>query len=132
MTAEDYAYLAGTVFRGVKRDYSNATANCGYVIPYINAGGQKCVLVEVSYKIVKNYTITKLYNFTEDRVYTDPSDYYTKLARRAYGATASYYYDLSIEALEYEAKALQGMADNLKYGTTNQPGFYVGAATLNG
>jgi len=130
-TAQDYAYLAGTDFRSVRRQYSSAVAQAGYVTLFTNENGETCVLTYVRYKIISNYYVTTLHNLTTGRVITNPSDYYSGLADRAYGANRINYLSLASEVLGHEIKANRAVASILQGGGNTGNGVYVNAATLN-
>jgi len=129
--AEEYAYLAGADFRSVRRQYSSATANAGYVIVYKDENGDNCALTYVSYKIISNYSVTTLHNLTTGTVITNPSDYYDRMADRAYGANRIKYLGLASEVMGYEIKAMQAIRSIQQGGSNTGGGVYVNAATLN-
>lgn len=76
----DYAYTAGDDFRSIRRQYSQAVAQCAYVYAYVNTNGEVCVLTEVYYKIINNYSLLTLRNMTTGEVIRDPASYYQKKA----------------------------------------------------
>lgn len=131
ISAEQYKYLAGNDFRSVRRDYSSAVANGAYVVAYVDSNGDQCILTYVSYKIISNYSVTTLHNITKGTTIENPSDYYKKLAERAYGATKIAYMELSSDAAGAELQAMKGLTDSLKTGSSTVAGVYVPASTLN-
>ena len=131
LNSADYAYLAGADFRSVRRHYSAATAQAGYVYAFLNKDGQKCVLTVVNYKIISNYIEYTLHNLSTGRTISNPSEYYDKLADRAYGASRIHYMDLSIEVLEYQGKMLSAIVNVLKGGANTFDGVFVSAEELN-
>ena len=134
INSADYAYLVGSDFRSIRRDYSHANALNGYAYAYIDEAGDLVVLTYVQYKIGSSSTIWSefcLHNMTTGRRYKDPANYYDKLADRAYGATRIHYIDLSIEVLGYQVKTLNAVKSIISTGVNTEKGAYVSAATLN-
>lgn len=129
--AESYAYLAGSDFRSIRRDYSTATANGAYVVVFNNSKGETCVLTFVSYRIQNNYTATTLHNITTGDTVEEPFDYYNKLADRQVGQSKMYYMNMANDARAKELVAMQNYSDYLKTGTHSGAGAYVSAADLN-
>ncbi len=131
IAAEEYSYLAGTDFRRVRREYSQAVANGAYVVPYTSSTGDSCVITYVSYKIVNNYSVTTLHNLTTGETIEEPFDYYNTLASRGYGQSKMYYMDLANEAREKELVAMRGLSDVLSSGSHSGAGAYVSSEILN-
>ena len=127
----DYAYLAGTDFRSVRRDYASATAQCAYVYAFTDMNGDLCVLTDVRYKIISNYSKFTLHNMTTGSVINDPDSYYSRVANRYYGANKIHYMEMAQEINGYHVKMLQAMSNVLKTGVNSWDGVYVGANELN-
>lgn len=126
-----YGYLAVSDFGTIRRQYSQAVAQCGYALAYTDLNGDSCVLTTVQYKIISNYSVTTLHNLTQDRTITDPAEYYNTQARRAYGGSKIRYWDLSNEVLTHYQEMLKAMVSVLESGTNTGSGIFVDAATLN-
>lgn len=126
-----YAYLAGSDFRGIRLEYSSATALCAYVYAYNNVDGELCVLTYVDYKIISHYDQFTLHNMTTGKTIIDPESYYDMQADRSWGATKLHYMDLSREVLKYRIKMLQALQNCLATGTNTWDGAYVPASELN-
>jgi hypothetical protein len=131
VSAEDYKYLAGTDFRGVRRDYPHAVAQAGYVVLFTDQNGDLCVLTYVAFKIVTNYSITTLHNLTTGQTINDPEEYYNKMANRYYGQSKIHYMNLASEVMGKEIVAMKGISDMLSTGTHSGAGAFVDANTLN-
>lgn len=131
VNSADYAYLAGTDFRSIRRDYSTATAQCAYVYAYSNIDGDLCVMTYVQYKIISNYNQFTLHNMTTGSTIRNPDSYYQKLADRSAGMTRIHYMDLSSEVLKYQVKMLEATRSCLSGGANTWNGVYVTAAELN-
>lgn len=129
--SEDYTYLAQADFRTVHSKYDTATAQCAYVYAFTNAKGEFCVLVDLRYKIISNFSVFKLHNLTTGQTITDPDDYYNNLANRAYGASKIQYMELANEITGLHMKMLQAMKTVLEGGTDTWTGAFVDAATLS-
>lgn len=128
---EGYGYLAAADFRNIRRQYSNAVAQCGYAYAYTDLNGDSCVLTIVYYKIISNYSVTTLHNLTQNRTIENPADYYNKQASRAYGSNKMHYWDLSSEVLAHSQEMLKAMLDVMQTGSNTGNGAFVDAATLN-
>jgi hypothetical protein len=131
VNSADYAYLAGTDFRSIRRNYSTATAQCAYVYAYNNIDGDLCVMTCVQYKIISNYNQFTLHNMTTGSTIKNPDSYYQKLADRSAGMTRIHYMDLSSEVLKYQVKMLEATRSCLSGGANTWNGVYVTAAELN-
>lgn len=131
LKSENYKYLAGSDFRSIRRDYSNAVAQCGYVYAFENMDGELCVLTYVGYKIISNYSQWTLHNMATGRTIVNPTDYYDRQADRAFGATKFHYMDLSSEILKHQINMLNATSNILKGGANTFSGAYVPAAELN-
>lgn len=129
--ATSYAYLAGTEFRGIQREYPTARGNGAYVQPYNDTNGNSCVLVVVSYTIIRQYTEVVMYNMTTGERIEDPGNYYSRKAKDYAGENAIRYLDLSTDALRAQEKALQGLINGLGNGQNSGSGEYVPANALN-
>ncbi|MDY3282355.1 S-layer homology domain-containing protein [Dysosmobacter sp.] len=127
----DYAYIAGNVFRDIRREHPHAVAQCAYVYAYTDLNGDLCVLTDVRYKIVSNWSAVVLYNVTKGTQVTDPVDYYGKQANRAYGANKIHYMELQNEVQGNHVKMLSAMSSMLKGGANTFGGVFVDAAVLN-
>lgn len=127
----DYTYLAKSDFDSVRRDYSTAVAQCAYVYSFTNANGELCVLTDVRYKIISNYSVFTLHNLTSGAVIKDPVSYYQKQASRAYGMNKVAYTKLANEINGYHTQMLQAMKTVLEGGQNPWDGVYVDAYTLN-
>ncbi|MBD5133313.1 MAG: S-layer homology domain-containing protein [Clostridiales bacterium] len=102
-STNDYTYLAASDFRSIRRQYSNAAPRCAYVVAFTDKNGDKCVLVDLYWKIINNYHDVILHNLTTGRVINDPATYYGNMANRQYGASKLHYMDLQLEVLEHLA-----------------------------
>ena len=131
ISAEQYKYLAGTDFRSVRRDYPSAVANGAYVVAYVNANGEQCILTYVSYKIQTNWSKTTLHNITTGKTIKDPEAYYDSLASGAWGANRIKYMNLKTEVMTKELVCMREYSNILKTGTHSGAGVYVDARTLN-
>lgn len=131
VNSADYAYLAGTVFRGIRDDYPHAVAQCAYVYAYTDLNGDLCVLTDVRFKIISNYNGFTLFNVTQGTRINNPDDYYSDLANRYYGANKLHYMELSSEVSGHYFKMLSAMSSILSGGANTYGGVYVDAATLN-
>ena len=129
--SNDYAYLAGSDFRSIRREYSNAVAQGAYVYAYTDLNGDLCVLTSVHYKIASNWHEVTLHNITKGTKISDPINYYKNRINGAYGATKLHYMDLWIEMSENLSKMLGAMSDILETGRNTFDGTFVDAATLN-
>lgn len=130
--SEDYAYLAGTDFRSIRRTYSTAVAQHGYVYAYKNVDGDLCVLTMVQYKIgTKSFIDYKLHNMTTGKTSTDPVGYYKKLATKSYGATKIKYLEMASTVSGYMSKMNSAVANIIQTGENNWKGVYVSANVLN-
>ena len=127
----DYAYLAGSVFRDIRREYPHAVAQCAYVYAYTDLNGDLCVLTDVRYKITSNWSQVTLHNMTKGTKITDPADYYENQADRAYGANKLHYMELQSEVQGHHFKMLSAMSSVLKNGANTYDGVFVDGATLN-
>lgn len=127
----DYTYLAKSDFASVKRDYSTAVAQCAYVYSFTNTNGELCVLTDVRYKIISNYSVLTLHNLTSGAVIKDPVPYYQKQANRAYGMNKVTYTKLANEINGYHMQMLQAMKTVLEGKQNPWNGVYVTANTLN-
>lgn len=131
LNSADYAYLAGSVFRDVRREYAHAVAQGAYVYAYTDVNGDLCVLSDVRYKIISNYNVVTLHNITKGTKITNPADYYENLANRAYGATKLHYMELQSEVQGHYFKMLSAMSSILGGGSNTYDGVFVDANTLN-
>lgn len=131
LDASSYAYLATNDFRSIRNQYSNATAQCAYVYLYENLNGEHCVLVDVRYKIITNFSQLFLHNLDQSTLTTNPVDYYDNLANRSYGATKIQYMKLANEINGLHTQMLQAMKTVLEGGQNPWSGVYVDASTLN-
>lgn len=131
INSADYAYLAGSDFRSIRRDYPHAVAQCAYVYAFTDMNGDLCVLTDVRYKITKNWSQFTLHNLTKGTQIIDPDEYYTNLAQRAYGGTKIYYMNMSNEVRGHHIQMLSAMSNVLKGGANTFDGVFVNATTLN-
>jgi len=129
--SSDYAYLAGTDFRSVQRDYPHAEAQCAYVYAYKNIDGDICVLTYNRYKIKTNWDETRLHNITTGEMIINPSEHYENLADRSYGGTKIHYMDLQSEVDGNLIRMTQAMSNVLQTGNNTFDGVFVDADTLN-
>jgi len=129
-TAEEYAHLVGSDFRSIRRTYSSAKAQAGYVIVYKDSNGDWCALTYVRYKIIDNYYETVLHNLTDGTTIKNPSNYYANLANRAYGANRLAYMDLRSEVMGKELQAMKAVSNVLSTGVNNGPGVYVSPSAM--
>lgn len=123
--AMQYAYLAGSDFRSIKRQYPHAVAQGATLYSYTDSNGDSCVLVYIAYKITSNWNAYYLHNLSKGTVIENPVDYYSNISNDYYGADKLKYMDLSIEANKATIEALK-----IFTGETNS-GWFVDAATLN-
>lgn len=131
LSSEDYAYLAGTDFRSIRRDYSQAVAQHGYVYAFIDLNGDLCVLTHVNFKIISNYYQVTLHNITKGTKIVDPVNYYEKMADRAFGASRLHYIDLALEVNRHHLDMLKALQSIMETGTNTFDGAYVPASILN-
>ena len=127
----DYAYIASSVFRDIRREYPHAVAQCAYVYAYTDLNGDLCVLTDVRYKITSNWSVVTLHNMTKGTKITDPADYYDNQADRAYGANRLHYMELQSEVQGNHFKMLSAMSSVLKGGKNTFDGVFIDADTLN-
>lgn len=98
---------------------------------YTDLNGDNCVLTIILYKIISNYRIVTLHNLTQDKVITDPADYYQSLADRKYGMEKIKYINLKGEVLAHSVEMSEAILSVLETGKNTGNGVYVNAATLN-
>lgn len=131
INSADYAYLASSDFRAIRNTYPHAVAQCAYVYAYTDLNGDLCVLTDVRYELIKNWSEFTLHNLTTGTKITNPDDYYENLADRSYGATRTHYQKLQSEVLGHYFKMMNAMSSVLKGNANTYDGVFVDAKTLN-
>lgn len=131
LNSADYIDLAQSDFRRVRLNYPNAVAKYAYVYVFTNSNGERCVLTEVCYKIISNFSVFTLHNLTTGAVIKDPDSYYDKRAERFYGMSKIECEKYANEIRGYHVKMLQAIVTILESGRNPWDGVYVDASILN-
>lgn len=131
MDPAKYTYLAQSDFRGIKRTYSQAEAQCAYVYSFENMDGQAFLLTVVRYKIISNYTETTLHILGTSKVIHDPSSYYQKQADGLYGANKIHMMEIRGEVLKAETQMYAAISNHLQGKPDTLGGVFLSKADLN-
>ena len=114
---EDYAYMGGADDRSLHRDIPEATTQYVRVYAYTDTHGQDMVLTYINYKIITNWDQYTLHNLTAGTKIKDPTEYYQKLADRAFGGNKLMYLDIISEITWAKTQILKG---NCRYYDPNE------------
>ena len=126
-----YAYLAQSDFRAIKRQYSSAVGQYAYVYAFTNMEGKACVMTVVCYKIISNYFETTLHILDSGRVIHDPTDYYYKQADGLYGKSKIYAMDVAGEIANIEIEMYKASSKHLQGNKDTFGGYFLSKAELN-
>ena len=126
-----YAYLAQSDFRAIKRQYSSAVGQYAYVYAFTNMEGKACVMTVVCYKIISNYFETTLHILDSGRVIHDPTDYYYKQADGLYGKSKIYAMDVAGEIANIEIEIYKASSKHLQGNKDTFGGYFLSKAELN-